>query len=127
MRPHALVSIRLPTCMMHADSVQYSHDAAGRMTTVTYSSGTVIAYSYDKAGNLLRRAITGSQSSSPQISAGGIVNAASFQAPLARGALASIFGSNLAGGIAGATKIPLPTILGVVQVTMRGTLAPLGY
>src|SRR5260370_19262876 len=105
MRPHALVSILLSTCMLHADSVQYSYDAAGRLTTVTYSSGTVIAYSYDKAGNLLRRAITGTQGAGPQISAGGIVNAASFQAPLARGALATIFGSNLAGGIARATQV----------------------
>src|SRR5260370_11479067 len=127
MRPHALVSILLLTCMLHADSIQYSYDAAGRLTTVTYSSGTVIAYSYDKAGNLLRRNITGAQSSSPQISAGGIVNAASFQAPLTRGALASIFGSNLAGGIAGATQIPLPRTLGGVQVTVAGTLAPSGY
>ncbi len=127
MRPHALLSILLLTCMLHADSVQYSYDAAGRLTTVTYANGTVIAYSYDKAGNLLRRNITGTQSSSPQIGAGGIANAASFQAPLTRGALASIFGSNLAGGIAGATQIPLPRTLGGVQVTVAGTLAPLVY
>jgi YD repeat-containing protein len=55
--------------LLHADTVQYSYDAAGRLTTATYSNGTVIAYSYDKAGNLLRRSITGAQSSSPQISA----------------------------------------------------------
>ncbi len=113
--------------LLPADSVQYSYDAAGRLTTVTYANGTVIAYTYDKAGNLLRRSITGAQSSSPQISAGGIVNAASFQAPITRGALASIFGSNLAGGIAGATQIPLQTTLGGVQVSVAGKLAPLVY
>jgi len=110
-----------------ADAIRYSYDDAGRLTTVTYANGTAITYSYDKAGNLLRRSITNSQSSNPQISAGGIVNAASFQAPLTRGALASIFGSNLAGGIAGATQIPLPRTLGGVQVTVAGTLAPLVY
>jgi uncharacterized protein (TIGR03437 family) len=128
MRFHRLVPVLLTlSCLLHADTVQYSYDAAGRLTTATYSNGTVIAYSYDKAGNLLRRSITGPQSSSPQISAGGIVNAASFQSPITRGALASIFGSNLAGGIAGATEVPLKTTLGGVQVIVAGKLAPLVY
>jgi uncharacterized protein (TIGR03437 family) len=128
MRLHYLVPVLLAlSCLLHADTVQYSYDAAGRLTTATYSNGTVIAYSYDKAGNLLRRSITGAQSSSPQISAGGIVNAASFQSPIARGTLASIFGSNLAGGIAGASQLPLQTTLGGVKVTVAGQPAPLIY
>src|SRR5438105_3478110 len=110
-----------------ADTVGYKYDDAGRLTTVTYGNGTAIAYTYDKAGNLLRRAITSSQTSSPQISAGGIVNAASFQAPIVRGSLATIFGSNLASGTAQAGTVPLPTILGGVQVTVAGTRAPVFY
>jgi uncharacterized protein (TIGR03437 family) len=128
MRRRYLVPILLlRVCVLHADNVQYSYDAARRLTTVAYTNGTVIAYSYDKAGNLLRRSITGAPSAGPQISAGGIVNAASFQSPITRGALASIFGSNLAGGVAGATQLPLQTTLGGVQVTVAGKLAPLIY
>ena len=99
------------TILASAATVNYTYDEAGRLTTVTYGNGTAIAYTYDKAGNLLRRAITSSQTSSPQISAGGIVNAASFQAPIVRGSLATIFGSNLAGITAQAGKGPLPTIV----------------
>ncbi len=117
----------LLTGWLWADTVQYAYDAAGRLTNATYSNGTVIAYTYDKAGNLLKRSVTSPQSSGPQISAGGVVNAASFQAPLARGALASVFGSNLASGIAQASQLPLTTTLGGVQVSVAGKAAPLVY
>jgi len=112
---------------LSADTVQYAYDAAGRLISATYSSGTVIAYTYDKAGNLLKRSVTSPQGSGPQISAGGVVNAASFQAAIARGALASIFGSNLASGIAQASQLPLATTLGGVQVSVAGKAAPLVY
>jgi uncharacterized protein (TIGR03437 family) len=122
-----LTTVLIPmTLCLQADTVQYAYDAAGRLTTVTYSSGTAIAYTYDKAGNLLNRSVT-SASAGPRITAGGIVNAASFVAPLARGSLATIFGSALAGGIAQANQLPLTTTLGGVQVTVAGTPAPLVY
>src|SRR5271166_1844736 len=63
----------------------------------------------------------------PQISAGGIVNAASFKAPLARCGLASLFGTNLADTPASATLLPLPTTLGGAQVVVNGVAAPLIY
>ena len=59
----------------------------------------------------------------PQISAGGIVNAASFQPPLARCGLASLFGTNLADTQAWAAAVPLPTTLGGVQVLVNGLAA----
>jgi len=31
--------------------VSYTYDTLGRVTQVSYSNGTVIAYSYDAAGN----------------------------------------------------------------------------
>lgn len=65
----------------------------------------------------------------PQISAGGIVNAASYQALLARCGLATVFGTNLADAPAWATSIPLPTTLGYAQaqVLVNGVAAPLLY
>ena len=63
----------------------------------------------------------------PVISAGGIVNAASFKPPLARCALASLFGTNLAGTTASAASLPLSTALGGAQVMVNGVAAPLIY
>jgi uncharacterized protein (TIGR03437 family) len=63
----------------------------------------------------------------PNISAGGVVNAASFAPKLAPGALATIFGTNLASGTAQASSLPLPTSLGGSQVTVGGIAAPLLY
>src|SRR5690242_9179381 len=113
----SLLSISLLfAAALAADTVQYTYDAAGRLSNVSYANGTTIAYTYDKAGNLLSRVVA-STNSGPQISAGGVVNGASFQAPLARGSLATIFGSNLAGSTpASASQLPLPTQLGGVQV-----------
>jgi len=69
-------------------------------------------------------------SGGPAVSAGGIVNAASFAAntPVAAASLASIFGTNL-GPAAGvlATGLPLPTLLSNVKVRINGILAPLIY
>ena len=44
----ALLALAAPAC---AEDVSYTYDALGRLTSVTYSGGTVITYSYDAAGN----------------------------------------------------------------------------
>jgi len=36
---------------------QYSYDANGRLTSVSYSNGLTIKYSYDAAGNMLSQTI----------------------------------------------------------------------
>lgn len=46
-----LVSALLLETRAHAQPVQYSYDALGRLTGVTYGDGTTIAYSYDALGN----------------------------------------------------------------------------
>ena len=69
-----------------------------------------------------------SASGSPQISAGGVVNAASFNDRLARGSLGTIFGSNFTTTApAGAASLPLPKTLAGVTVTVAGIPAPLIY
>src|SRR5882724_8689345 len=62
----------------------------------------------------------------PAVSSGGVVNAASFTAPVAPGALISIFGVNLAPQTAAASQIPLPTSLAGVSVRFNNNVfAPL--
>jgi len=62
-----------------------------------------------------------------QPAAQSIVNAASYSGALAPGALASIFGTQLAPQPATAGAVPLPYSLGNVSVTVGGLQAPLLY
>jgi YD repeat-containing protein len=55
-----LLACALPVA---ADTVLYTYDDAGRLTTVDYGNGKTIAYTYDKAGNLLSRVVTTPDSS----------------------------------------------------------------
>jgi uncharacterized protein (TIGR03437 family) len=52
----------------------------------------------------------------PSVPDGGVVNAASFQTPIAGGSLVSIFGSKLASSLSQADSIPLSKSLGGVTV-----------
>lgn len=60
----------------------------------------------------------------PQISAGGIVGAASWSSFVAPGSIVAIFGSNLAAGSTSASA-PFPLTLGGASVTVNGLRAPL--
>jgi uncharacterized protein (TIGR03437 family) len=61
----------------------------------------------------------------PQVSVASVVNGATFQAPVAPGALATIFGNNFAGPDTLASRVPLPTTINGVSVAVNGTPAPL--
>lgn len=50
-RACAALAAVLMTAAAWAGSVTYTHDALGRLKTVTYSNGVVIAYTYDASGN----------------------------------------------------------------------------
>jgi uncharacterized protein (TIGR03437 family) len=64
----------------------------------------------------------------PELTYGGIVNAASFQeSALASGTVATIFGTGLAAAETSASAVPLPVSLGGVRVYVEGRLAPLFY
>ncbi len=63
----------------------------------------------------------------PSISAGGIVNAGSFQQVVSPGALISIFGQGFAAGQAQAASLPLPSSLLSVTVRVNNITAPLLY
>jgi len=61
----------------------------------------------------------------PAIASGGIVNGASFTAPVSPGSIISLFGANLAPATAGSNGAPWPTNLGGVSVEVNGTPVPL--
>ena len=63
----------------------------------------------------------------PAISGGGIVDAAQFQALVARGGIGSIFGSELADDVVIASDVPLPFELGGARVRVDGWEAPLFF
>jgi len=63
----------------------------------------------------------------PAINAGGVVNGASFSGSLAAGSIASLFGTGFAPAAQAADKLPLPTTLGGVSVSVNGFPAPLFY
>lgn len=61
----------------------------------------------------------------PVVSSGGVSNAANGLSTVTPGSLVSIYGTNLAGGLAQADSIPLSTTLSNVSVTFNGVPAPL--
>ena len=65
--------------------------------------------------------------SGPRISAGGVVDEASFGPLVVPGGIASLFGTNLADGVAIADRTPLPTALGGVRVLVNALPAPLFF
>jgi len=70
-----------------------------------------------------------SNPSTPVISAGGAVSAASLVAnqPLTPGGFVSIFGANLSSGLNQSPTLPLATQLGATQVVMAGRPLPLQF
>lgn len=63
----------------------------------------------------------------PQVTPGGVVNAASYAQPISPGSAVSIFGTNLASAEATASGSSLPTELGGTSVSINGVKAPLFY
>jgi uncharacterized protein (TIGR03437 family) len=97
-------------------------DPSGTITTVASDLNLPCAIAIDSIGNLV---IVDWQNFVIRIKPAGIVNAASFQAPIAPGALFSIFGTDFAGATAAADRTPWPRSLGGVSVEVNGTAVPL--
>ena len=129
----SLFAVLITLTAAYADTVNYSYDDAGRLTRVSYGSGKAILYTYDKAGNLLRRLVTLSQPGpTPAITSAGVVNAASFLGGLvAAGEIVAIFGTGM--GPAALVGLSLTragfvdNFLSDSQVLFDGAPAPLIY
>jgi uncharacterized protein (TIGR03437 family) len=63
----------------------------------------------------------------PTLASGGVVPNATYRGALTPGALASAFGTNLAGEVGIASRIPLPNTLGITQARVNNRIAPLLY
>ena len=74
---------------------------------------------------LVAAAAVALQAQTPDVAQGGVLNAANGISPVTPGSLISIYGTNLAGGLAQADSIPLSTALNQVSVTLNGIPAPL--
>ncbi len=121
------------TALCTAQTLSYTYDPAGRVSTVTYSNGKVVSLVYDPAGNLLRRlVISPVAGAAPTVASGAVVNAASFLGgPIAPGELVTLFGTGI-----GPTKLAnytlasptfVDTLTGDTSVLFDGVPAPLIY
>jgi uncharacterized protein (TIGR03437 family) len=114
-------------CSLLADT--YTYDNAARLIGVTYSSGKVISYSYDKAGNLLSRVVSAAEA--PHITSD--VSAASGTiTTLAPASIATLYGANLAYATGAPNTSTLPINLEGTTVTITDSsgaqqTAPLFY
>ena len=89
--------------------------ALARIGAVTLESNTIV------------KPAASTQAGQPAISAGGVVNLASYASPVAAGSLAAVFGTNLASGQASYTNLPLPLTLGQSGFKIANQPAPLVY
>jgi len=120
-----IFTLALP--LTFAAAVNYSYDAAGRLTRIDYGASGSINYSYDKAGNLLSRAV-GPAGATSVITK---VNAAWGGTDIAPNTFIEVKGNNLvpastpAAGVIWSTAPEfasgrMPTALGGVSVTING-------
>ena len=91
--------------------------------TMAYDASASTAYVLTESG-LSVIPMTPAASAAPQVSSGGVVNLANYQARIAPDGLFAIFGRNLAAnGVYSST--PLPTVLGGTCVTLNNVAIPL--
>jgi uncharacterized protein (TIGR03437 family) len=116
-----------------AQTINYTYDAAGHLSTVAYPNGKTQSYLYDPAGNLLRAQVRSAVLGPvPQATGAGLVNAASFLGgPVAPGELVTIFGSGIGPATLAGYQITafhfFDTLAGETTVLFDGVPAPLIY
>ncbi len=106
----------------------------GVLTPGTTYTATITNGARDLAGNALANTFVSNFVTSataappPVIQLSGVVNGASFLAPVVAGSIAGVFGTNLANGQLSSTgPTPLPTLLGQTSFTIGGQAAPLFF
>ena len=89
----------------------FGEDENGELYLADYSKGDIYSITAGK----------------PATTAGSVVNAASFGGGLVPGSLATVFGTGITAlpGIVGAERVPLPTDLAGISVSLNGVQVPL--
>ncbi|MEO8100586.1 MAG: choice-of-anchor D domain-containing protein [Acidobacteriota bacterium] len=106
--------------------VRYAPNSTGANTaTLTVSSNDAFQPTIVVALSGTGTAASGA--ARPSIKAAGVVNAASFLAGVSRGALGTIFGTNLANGTQVVSVVPWPRQMQGAKVLVGGIEAPLYY
>ena len=133
MRRFAQVLVFICAATLAAQTVNYTYDQAGRLSSVVYPNGTTATYAYDASGNLLRKVIAAAGTGpAPAPSKNGVVNVASEQGTtVAPGEMVVIYGTGI--GPATLTFFQITaasffdSIAGNTTVTFDGIPAPLYY
>ena len=126
-----LFTLTLP--LTFAAAVNYSYDAAGRLTRLDYGAAGSVTYTYDKAGNLTSRTVSGAGGSTGSATITS-VNVAGGGTDIAQNAWIEIKGTGIAPANTPATGViwnsapdfatgHLPTQLQGVSVTVNGKSA----
>lgn len=116
-----------PASGTNSGAVNVTASAAG-VSAGTYNANVMILASASNPSVTIPVIFTVTPAQgNPSISSGGIVSAAGSSPGIARGSVASLFGTFLADGPSQATTTPLPRTLGKTQVAVNGVSAPLWY
>jgi len=129
--PNLAVQFRITSGAGQLSAPSSITDAQGRASvtlTLPASAGAVTAMA-TAAGLSASFTVNAVRQPQPRLSSGAAVNAASFAAgaPVAPGAIISIFGTELSSGTGTASGLPLPTSLGGAQALTGTTAVPLFY
>jgi uncharacterized protein (TIGR03437 family) len=121
-------------------TVQAAASAGGSVSpqSATSDANGLVTFSWTPGTSpmLLQISLSGSQTGAgvaisalppTSISPSGIVNAASFVAGLSPGALSTVYGTTLAGGITAQSMLPWPDSINDVRVLVNGQPSPLLY
>ncbi|MCP5433501.1 MAG: RHS repeat protein [Alphaproteobacteria bacterium] len=73
--------------LANAQSVSYTYESLGRLTSATYSDGRVIEYSYDPAGNRTEVVKTGVTNAAPDAVNDALADTARVNSTVAKRAL----------------------------------------
>lgn len=127
------LSVFIFAATLAAQTVNYTYDQAGRLTSVVYPNGTTTTYAWDASGNLLRKIIAATGAgTSPAPFNNGVANVASeLDGPVAPGEMVVIYGNGVGPSTTALYQITpagfLDTLTGNTTVTFDGIPAPVYY